>query len=141
MERSLLIIKPDAVAAGHTGEILTMVARAGLSLIALKMRLLSVREARAFYALHEGKHFFDSLVSFMTSGPVVLCVVAGPDAVRRLRTLVGVTDPARAAPGTVRAEFGTTVQRNAVHASDAPETARTEVSFFFAEADLLVEAP
>lgn len=138
MERTLLIIKPDAVAAGRIADVLSMVSDAGLRLVALEMRCLAEAEVRGFYALHQGKDFFEPLVRFMTSGPVVLCAVAGEDAVSSLRALVGVTDPTEAAAGTVRASFGTTIQRNAVHASDSTETGMTETAFFFPEARLLL---
>lgn len=137
MEQTLLIIKPDAVAAGRIGDILSMVARAGLSPIAMEMRSLCEAEVRAFYAVHRGKSFYEPLMTFMTSGPVVLCVIAGDSAVAGLRCLVGTTDPAEAAPGTIRATFGGTVQRNAVHASDSVASGNAEVAFFFAGARLL----
>lgn len=137
MEHTLLIIKPDAVAAGRVGEILAMVTGAGLEPVALEMRCLADAEVREFYAVHRGKYFYESLMGFMTSGPVVLCALTGEDAVTRLRTLVGVTDPQEAAPGTVRSRFGTSVQRNAVHASDSIQNGQTEVSFFFPTARLL----
>lgn len=141
MERTLLIVKPDAVAAGHTGRILSQVLDSGLRVVAMEMRRLAIPEARAFYAVHKGKDFYHPLVAFMTEGPVVLCTVEGPDAVARLRSLVGATDPAKAAEGTIRARFGSTVQRNAVHASDTVENAAWEVGFFFPSCRFLAEAP
>lgn len=136
MTRSLLIIKPDAVAAGRIADILSMVTVADLRLVALEMRCLAEVEARAFYAVHQGKDFFEPLIRFMTSGPVVLCAVEGLAAVASLRALVGVTDPAHAAPGTIRAVFGSTLQKNAVHASDSEENGMVESAFFFPGARL-----
>jgi len=138
VERTLLIIKPDAVAAGRIGDILAMVTRAGLRPVAMEMRSLADAEVRAFYAVHRGKGFYEPLMTFMTSGPVVLCAMVGSNAVAGLRALVGTTDPSEAAPGTVRATFGSTTQRNAVHASDSIESGMTEVAFFFPAARLLV---
>ncbi|MCU0610813.1 MAG: nucleoside-diphosphate kinase [Candidatus Eisenbacteria bacterium] len=137
MDWTLLIIKPDAVAAGRIGEILAMVTQAGLRPMSMEMRYLAEAEVRAFYRVHQGKPFYEPLMTFMTSGPVVLCALTGDDAVTALRALVGVTDPPHAAPGTVRARFGTTTQKNAVHASDSPENGVAEVSFFFPAACLL----
>lgn len=137
MEHTLLIVKPDAVAAGKVGSILAMVTDAGFRIVAMEMRRLCGDEARAFYEVHREKGFYEGLVAFMTSGPVVLCVVEAEGAVTSLRTLVGDTDPSMAGPGTVRALFGSTIRSNAVHASDSIENAHREVMFFFPAARLL----
>lgn len=130
MERTLGIIKPDAVAHGAAGRILAQIEAAGLQVEALRMVRLSEEQARRFYEVHRHRPFYDSLVRFMTSGPCVLLVLRGDGAIERWRTLMGATDPARAAANTVRALHGTDVERNAVHGSDAPETAAREVDFF-----------
>ncbi len=130
MERTLGIIKPDAVAAGRAGRILAHVEQSGLQLEALRMVQLTEAQARGFYAGHQHRPFFESLVGFMTSGPCVLLLLRGEGAIDRWRGLMGATDPARAAPGTLRALHGADVERNAVHGSDAPETAATEIAFF-----------
>ncbi len=130
-ERTLSIVKPDAVAAGATGEILLRFERAGLRIVALKMLRLTEDQARGFYAVHRERPFYDSLVKFMTSGAVVASVLDGPDAIAANRRLMGATDPAKADADTIRADFGTDVEKNAVHGSDAPETARVEIAYFF----------
>ncbi|MCS6797475.1 MAG: nucleoside-diphosphate kinase [Myxococcota bacterium] len=130
-ERTLFIIKPDAVEQRHVGEILAAIETSGLVLRALRMMHLTRGQAEAFYAVHRARPFFDELVRFMTRGPVVVGVLEGDDAIARWRTLMGATDPAKAAEGTVRRRFGRDVGENAVHGSDSPETARTEVAFFF----------
>ncbi len=141
-ERTLSIIKPDAVEKNAVGAILQTFQEAGLRIIALKMTQLTEREARGFYAVHKERPFFDSLVAFMTSGPVVVSVLEGPDAIAKNRELMGATNAQEAAPGTVRARFGTDVERNAVHGSDGPDTARVEISYFFnaSEIQAAVEA-
>ena len=133
MQRTLSIIKPDAVAKGLIGSILQRIEGSGLPIVAMKMLHLSTPQAEGFYAVHHERPFFSSLVKFMTSGPVVVAVLAGSDAIVRYRELMGVTNPEEAAEGTLRREFGTNIERNAVHGSDAPETARFEVSFFFSD--------
>ncbi len=130
-ERTLSIVKPDAVARGLVGEILKRFEAAGLRILALKMLRMTPEQARGFYAVHRERPFFESLVKFMTSGPVVVSVLEGADAIATNRRLMGATDPARAEAGTIRADFGSDVERNAVHGSDAPETARVEISYFF----------
>lgn len=135
--RTLAIIKPDAVAAGHIGAILQMINLGEFTLRALCMSRLTIDQTRAFYAVHAERPFYDSLVAFMTSGPVVLATLELPNAVAAWRNLMGATDPATAAAGTVRARFGTSIERNSAHGSDSPENAATEIRFFFAEADLL----
>jgi nucleoside-diphosphate kinase len=130
-ERTLSIVKPDAVAAGAIGDILRRFEAAGLRIVALRMLRLTEPQARGFYAVHRERPFYDSLVKFMTSGPVVVSVLEGPGAVDTNRRLMGATDPAKAEPGTIRADFGTNVERNAVHGSDAAATARIEIAYFF----------
>ena len=137
MSATLAIIKPDAVARGLTGTILAHLEGDGFRIRAIRMLRLSDAQAREFYAVHQGRAFYDSLVRFMTSGSVVPVLLERDDAVGRLREVIGATDPAEAAPGTVRALYAESKERNAIHASDAAETARREVSFFFAEADFL----
>jgi nucleoside-diphosphate kinase len=136
MERTLSIIKPDAVAANVIGEIYTRFERAGLRIIAARMKHLSQAEAEGFYAVHAERPFFADLVKFMISGPVMIQVLEGEDAIARHREIMGATDPKQAAPGTIRADFATSIDANAVHGSDGPDTARTEIEHFFAAADL-----
>jgi len=131
MQRTLSIVKPDAVAQGKIGEIIARIQAEGLTVRAMKMLFLTKKEAQGFYAVHEGKPFFDSLTDFMSSGPIVVMVLEGTDAIARYRALMGATNPANADPGTLRAEFATNVERNAVHGSDAPETAAFEINYFF----------
>ena len=132
MERTLSIVKPDAVSKGTFGEILRRFQAEGLRIVALKLMRLTEEQARGFYAVHKSRPFFDSLVKFMTSGPVVVSVLEGHDAITRNRRLMGATDPKNAAAGTIRADFADSIDANAVHGSDGPETARVEVAFFFA---------
>lgn len=139
MNCTFTIIKPNAVAAGDTGKILDAILADGFILRALRMTLLDRPAAEAFYAVHRGKPFFDRLVEFMTSGPVVVAVLERDNAVEALRLLVGNTDPEKAAPGTIRARFGENVTRNAIHASDSPDNARTEWAHFFTP-DQIIEA-
>lgn len=136
-ERTFAIIKPDAVAAGHVGEILTLVEKAGFRILALRQARLSPLEAENFYAVHRERPFFSSLVRFMTEGPCVLMVLERDNAIAAWRELMGPTDPAAAPEGTIRKRFGTNIERNAVHGSDGPATAAFEVPFFFSSADLL----
>ncbi len=137
MERTLSIIKPDVVERDQIGAILQHIEGAGLRIVALRMLELDRRQAEGFYEVHRERPFFDSLVEFMTSGPVVVSVVEGDDAIARYRKLMGATDPEQADEGTLRKLFGTNVERNAVHGSDSPDTARAEVAYFFGEADLV----
>ncbi len=137
MERTLSIIKPDAVAAGQLGPILSQIEESGLKIVAMKLLQLDVERARRFYDVHRERPFYADLVRFMTSGPVVVSVLEGPDAIAAYRELMGDTDSTKAAPGTVRARFGTDIERNAVHGSDAPETAKTEIAFFFGDDELV----
>lgn len=130
-ERTLSIIKPDAVAQNHIGAIYDRFERAGLRIVAARMLHLTREQASAFYAVHQKRPFFGELVDYMTSGPILVQVLEGEDAIARNRKVMGATDPAQAEPGTIRADFATDVSENAVHGSDAPETAATEIAFFF----------
>jgi nucleoside-diphosphate kinase len=131
IERTLSIIKPDAVAKNVIGQILSRFEAGGLKIAAARMVHLSRAEAEAFYAVHRERPFFRDLVEFMISGPVMVQVLEGDNAIARNRELMGATDPKKAAPGTIRADFADSIDANAVHGSDAPETARAEVAFFF----------
>jgi nucleoside-diphosphate kinase len=131
IERTLSIIKPDAVAKNVVGKIYSRFESAGLKIVAAKMIWLSAREAGEFYAVHRERPFFGELVGFMTSGPVMVQVLEGEDAIARNRELMGATDPKKAAPGSIRADFAESIDANAVHGSDGPETAQTEIDFFF----------
>ncbi len=131
VERTLSIIKPDAVAKNVIGQVLARFEAAGLKVVAARMAHLSRGEAEAFYAVHKARPFFKDLVTFMTSGPVMIQVLQGDNAIAKNRELMGATDPKKAAPGTIRADFADSIDANAVHGSDAPETAAVEVAFFF----------
>lgn len=131
IQRTLSIIKPDAVAKNVVGRILQRFEDAGLKIVAARMVHLSAREAAQFYAVHEGKPFFQGLVDFMSSGPVMVQVLEGENAIAKNRELMGATDPKKAVSGTIRADFADSIDANAVHGSDAPETAAVEVAFFF----------
>ena len=131
VERTFSIIKPDAVAKNAIGQIVARFEAAGLKIIAARMMHLSRAQAEGFYAVHRGRPFFRDLVDFMISGPVLLQVLQGENAIARNRELMGATDPKKAAKGTIRADFADSIDANAVHGSDAPETARTEIAFFF----------
>ena len=131
IERTLSIIKPDAVAKNVIGEIYSRFEQAGLRVIAARMKWLTRAEAENFYAVHRGRPFFEPLVKFMTSGPVMIQVLEGENAIARNRELMGATNPADAAPGTIRADFARSIDANAVHGSDAPDTARVEIACFF----------
>ena len=131
VERTLSIIKPDAVAKNVIGEIYSRFEKAGLRIIAARMEHLSAEKAGAFYAVHKERPFYGELVEFMTSGPVMVQVLEGENAIARNREVMGATNPADAATGTIRADFAKTVDENAVHGSDGPDTARTEIEFFF----------
>ena len=137
MERTFAIIKPDAVAAGQTGEILAIVQKAGFRIVGMKMKRLSQMEAEAFYAVHKERPFYGSLVKFMTEGPVVVMVLEAQDAIKKWRDTMGATNPANAAEGTIRKRFAQGIERNCVHGSDAPESAAVEIPFFFSTAELL----
>ncbi|MCL2310797.1 MAG: nucleoside-diphosphate kinase [Proteobacteria bacterium] len=131
LQRTLSIIKPDAVAQNVIGKIYTRFEDAGLKIVAAQMRQLSRAEAEGFYAVHRERPFFKDLVDFMISGPVMIQVLEGADAITKNRTLMGATDPKKADPGTIRADFAKSIDANAVHGSDAPETAAVEIAYFF----------
>ena len=135
-ERTLSIIKPDATRRNLTGMINARLEQAGLRIIAQKRLRLTLEQASRFYAVHKERPFFDSLCAFMTSGPVVVQVLEGENAVARNREVMGATNPANAAPGTIRKDFAESVEANSVHGSDAPETARREIAFFFSELEI-----
>lgn len=130
-ERTLSIIKPDAVGKNNIGEIITRFEKAGLKIVAAKMKQLSNADAEGFYAVHRERPFFRDLVSFMTTGPVLIMVLEGPNAIAKNREIMGATDPQKAAKGTIRADFAKTIDENAVHGSDSPETAKFEMGYFF----------
>jgi nucleoside-diphosphate kinase len=136
VERTLSIIKPDAVAKDIIGEIYRRFEQSGLRIVAARMAQLSREEAQAFYAVHKERPFYNDLVKFMTSGPVMIQVLEGENAVARHRDIMGATNPNNAAPGTIRADFADSVEENAVHGSDAPETAKQEIAFFFEPSDI-----
>lgn len=136
IERTFSIIKPDAVAKNVIGEIVSRFEKNGLRIIAQRMVHLSTEQAQGFYAVHKERPFYNDLVEFMTSGPVVVQVLEGENAISKNRELMGATNPQDADPGTIRADFATTVDENAVHGSDAPETAAQEIEFFFGEGGL-----
>ena len=136
VERTLSIVKPDGVERNLIGEIYGRFERAGLTIVAAKMTQLSREQAEGFYAVHRERPFFPDLIEYMTSGPVMIQALEGEDAITVNRELMGATNPAEAAPGTIRADFADSIERNVVHGSDAPETAAVEVSYFFDEAEI-----
>ena len=136
IERTISILKPSAVRDNHIGAILAKFEAAGLRIVAAKMIKLSAEQAGRFYAVHRERPFFQELVDFMTSGPILVQVLEGDNAILKNREVMGATDPKKAAPGTIRAEFAKDISENAVHGSDAPETAREEIAFFFAESEI-----
>ncbi len=136
-EQTFSIIKPDAVAAGNTGNIIQMITDAGLKYKAMKLLQMTKEQAEGFYAVHKERPFYDELVEFMTSGPVLVAVLEGENAIARYRDLMGPTNSTEAPQGTIRGEYGTDVQNNAVHGSDAPETAQKEVLFFFSQDEFI----
>src|SRR5215213_4576223 len=136
VERTLSIIKPDAVANNVIGEIYSRFERAGLKIIAARMKQLSRADAEGFYAVHKARPFFKDLVDFMTSGPVMIQVLEGNAAVQKNRDLMGATDPKKADKGTIRADFAQSIDANAVHGSDAPQTANTEIAYFFPQSQV-----
>jgi nucleoside-diphosphate kinase len=137
MERTLVLAKPDAVQRGLIGEVISRFEKRGLQLVGLKFMQVDRALAERHYAVHEGKPFYDSLISFITSGPVVAMVWQGTEAISAARSTMGSTNPASAAPGTIRADFGIETERNLVHGSDAPETAAFEIGLFFKESELV----
>ncbi|MGN6235680.1 nucleoside-diphosphate kinase [Dyella sp. KULCS107] len=136
LERTLSIIKPDAVAKNVVGEIYARFEKAGLKIVAAKMKHLSRKEAEGFYAVHKERPFFNALVEFMISGPVMITALQGENAVLAHRDLMGATNPKEAKPGTIRADFAESIDANAVHGSDAVETAKVEIAYFFAETEV-----
>jgi nucleoside-diphosphate kinase len=136
MDLTFAIIKPDAVAAGHTGRIIQRIEAEGFQIRAMRMRHLTKTEAEGFYAVHRERPFFASLTAFMSSGPCVVMALAAPDAIKKWRNLMGATDPAKADAGTLRKEFGKSIENNATHGSDAPDTAAFELGYFFAGIEL-----
>jgi len=137
IERTLTIIKPDAVKAGHVGDIIKLFEANQFRIVAARLVSLTKQEAEGFYAVHRGKGFFESLTSFMSSGRALVMVLEDENAIARLREVMGATDPAKAAPGTIRKLFATNIEHNAIHGSDAPETAAFEISYFFPGVDLV----
>jgi nucleoside-diphosphate kinase len=137
IQQTLAIIKPDAVADGHVGKILGMIEKAGFRVRGMKMTRLSRQQAEAFYEIHNEKPFFTGLVAFMTEGPVVAMALERDDAIKHWREVMGATNPAQAAKGTIRKKFAKNIERNAVHGSDSPGTAAVEIPFFFSMAELL----
>jgi nucleoside-diphosphate kinase len=136
-QRTFSIIKPDAVKAGNAGAVLSRLEKAGFRIVALRMRTLSAAEAEGFYHVHQGKPFFASLCAFMSSGPCITMVLERENAIAHLREIMGATNPASAAPGTIRKDFATSIERNAIHGSDAPDTAAFEIGYFFPGLELI----
>ena len=136
VQRTLSIIKPDAVAKNVVGQIISRFEQAGLKVVAAKMMQLSEAQAKAFYAVHKDRPFYAALVKFMISGPVLVQVLEGPNAILKNREIMGATNPKEAKPGTIRADFADSIDANAVHGSDAPETAAQEIAFFFAQNEI-----
>ncbi|NPA95716.1 MAG: nucleoside-diphosphate kinase [Thermodesulfobacteria bacterium] len=137
MERTLSIIKPDGVRRGLIGEVIKRLEAADIKIVAMKMIHMTKKEAEGFYAVHKEKPFFGSLTDFMTSGPIVVMVLQGEDVISRYRKLMGATNYKEAEPGTIRADFATDIEKNVVHGSDAPETAATEIKYFFSELEIV----
>jgi nucleoside-diphosphate kinase len=137
VQRTFSAIKPDAVAAGQAGEILALIQKAGFKILAMRQTRLTEAQARGFYAVHAQRPFFEGLVKFMTEGPIVVMALERENAILGLREVMGATNPANAAEGTIRKRFASNIERNCIHGSDAPETAETELRFFFTTADLL----
>ncbi len=135
-ERTFSIIKPDAMKARQAGEILSRIEKAGFDVVALHLRRLTRAEAEGFYHVHRERPFFRSLTEFMSSGPCITMVLEGENAIARLREIMGATDPAKAAPGTIRRDLASSIEANCIHGSDAPQTARFEIAYFFAGIEL-----
>ena len=136
-QRTFSIIKPDAVRKGYTGAILAEIAKAGFQIVSVKKQSISKKQAEGFYAVHAARPFFDSLTTFMSSGPIVLLVLEKENAIVELRALMGATNPANAAEGTIRKQFAGSIEENAIHGSDAPETAAFEIGYWFAGHELV----
>ncbi|MBV9696398.1 MAG: nucleoside-diphosphate kinase [Gammaproteobacteria bacterium] len=141
LERTLSIVKPDGVRANLIGEVLRRFEKAGLSVIAARMQQLSQREAEGFYAVHRERPFFNDLVRYMTSGPVLVQVLEGEAAIAKNRDIMGATDPKKAAPGTIRADLARSIEQNVVHGSDAPDTAAREIAYFFSTTEVHPRTP
>lgn len=137
LERTYAMIKPDAVAAGNSGKIIDLIEKHGFRIVAMKKLKMTKKQGEAFYAVHKERPFFNGLVTFMTEGPIVALVMEREDAVKQWRDLMGATNPANAAEGTIRKLYATSIERNAAHGSDAPETAAEETRFFFSSSELL----
>ena len=137
MERTFTILKPDTVAAGNVGAVLAVLEKEGFKIRAMKMLRLSKAEAEGFYYVHKERPFFASLVKFMTEGPIVIMVLEADNAIERLRMVMGATNPAKADAGTIRTQFGTNIERNAIHGSDGPDTAAFEISYFFSQLEIV----
>lgn len=137
VQRTFTILKPDTVKAGNAGVIITRIEKEGFGIRAMKMMHLTEQQAQGFYYVHKERPFFPSLVKFMTEGPIVLMVLEADNAIDKLRKVMGATDPAKADPGTIRKQFGTNIERNAIHGSDGPDTAAFEISYFFSQLDLV----
>jgi nucleoside-diphosphate kinase len=140
IERTLSIIKPDAVSKNLIGQIYARLEQAGLVIVAARMLHLTPQQAREFYEVHRERPFYADLVKFMTSGPIMVQVLQGESAIAKNREVMGATNPREAAPGTIRADFAENVERNAVHGSDGPETARSEIAFFFSDAEIFARS-
>ena len=138
MERTLSIIKPDAVKKGVAGKIIDRFEQEGLKIVAMRMIQMNEEKAKGFYAVHKERPFFPDLIKFMTMGPVVVMVLEGTNAIQKNREIMGATDPKKAEAGTLRIQFGTDIEKNAVHGSDAPETAQFEVNYFFSASDFVL---
>lgn len=138
-QQTLSIIKPDAVSKNHIGNIIAILEKEGLKIVAARMRHISLDEAHEFYAVHKGKPFYDELCEFLSSGPILTMVLEGEDAIQRNRKIMGATDPKKAEAGTIRKDFAESIGRNAVHGSDAPETAKTEIAFFFKKDEIFTK--
>jgi nucleoside-diphosphate kinase len=135
-ERTFSIIKPDAVKTGHAGDIIALLEKAGFTILALRMTRLTEKQAQGFYSVHREKGFFSSLVRFMTEGPIIVMALEREGAIQKLREVMGATNPANAAEGTIRKSFAESIERNCIHGSDAPETAELELRYFFSTLDL-----
>ena len=136
LTRTLTIIKPDGVEQNNIGDIIRILEQNGFKIVAMKMLRLTKQQAEGFYAVHRGKGFFDSLTTFMSSGRIVVMVLEGENAIPRLREVMGATDPSNAQAGTVRKQFASSIERNVIHGSDAPETAAIEISYFFSQMEI-----
>jgi nucleoside-diphosphate kinase len=136
MQKTFTILKPDSVAAGHAGAIISRLEKEGFRIVAMKRVHLTEKQAQGFYYVHKERPFFGSLVKFMSEGPIIPMVLEADNAIEKLRKVMGATDPAKADPGTIRKEFATNIERNAIHGSDGPETAAFEISYFFSQLEL-----